>query len=80
MISSFQDCDYIYIITTFFEGKSLNFLRNDILTDEQIKFASACIIQLLNYLREKQIIHRDIMMKILLCTKINISILFLPQR
>ena len=55
-------------------------MRNDILTEEQIKFALDCIIQLLNYLREKQIIHRDIMMKILLCTKINISILFLPQR
>jgi serine/threonine protein kinase len=44
-------------------------LRTDILTEEQIKFASACIIQLLNYLREKQIIHRDIMMKNIIMDK-----------
>jgi serine/threonine protein kinase len=69
IISSFQDCDNIYIITTYFEGKSLNFFRNDILTEEQIKFASACIIQSLSYLREKQIIHRDIMMKNIIMDK-----------
>ena len=55
-------------------------MRNDILTEEQIKSALDCIIQLLNYLREKQIIHRDIMMKILLWTKINISIYYYGQK
>ena len=44
-------------------------MRNDILTEEQIKFALDCIIQLLNYLREKQIIHRDIMMKNIIMDK-----------
>ena len=33
------------------------------LTEEQIKFMSACVIQALSHLREKKIIHRDIMMK-----------------
>lgn len=63
IISSFQDYDYIYLITTYYDGKNLNFLRNIYLTEEQIKFVSACIIQSLTYLREKKIIHRDIMMK-----------------
>ena len=33
------------------------------LTEEQIKFMSACVIQGLTILRENKIIHRDIMMK-----------------
>ena len=33
------------------------------LNEEQIKFASACVIQSLDYLRKENIIHRDIMMK-----------------
>ena len=63
LISSFIDYDNIYLITTFYEGKSLNFFREDLLTEEQIKFVSACIIQSLIYLRKEKIIHRDIMMK-----------------
>ena len=43
LISSFIDYDNIYLITTFYEGKSLNFFREDLLTEEQIKFVSACI-------------------------------------
>ena len=43
---------YIYLITTFYDGKSLNFYRNDYITEEQIKFISACILQSLSYLRE----------------------------
>ena len=35
----------------------------DNLTEEQIKFMSACVIQALTHLREKKIIHRDILMK-----------------
>ena len=63
IISSFQDYDNIYLITTYYDGKSLNFFRNNNMTEEQIKFVSACTIQSLIYLREQKIIHRDIMMK-----------------
>ena len=52
IISSFQDYDYIYLITTYYDGKSLNFFRNNNLTEKQIKFISACTIQSLTYLRE----------------------------
>ena len=69
IISSFQDYDYIYLITTYYEGKNLNFLRDTYLTEEQIKFVSACVIQSLTYLREKKIIHRDIMMKNIIMDK-----------
>ena len=69
IISSFQDYDYIYLITTYYDGKNLNFLRNNYLTEEQIKFISACVIQSLTYLREKKIIHRDIMMKNIIMDK-----------
>ena len=63
LISSFHDYDNIYLITTYYDGKSLDYFRNDNLTEEQIKFVSACTIQTLIYLREEKIIHRDIMMK-----------------
>ena len=63
LISSFKDFDNIYLVTTIFEGISLNDLRDQILSEEQIKFVSACVIQSLEYLRKEQIIHRDIMMK-----------------
>ena len=63
LISSFKDYDNIYLITSYYEGKSLDYLRDEILTEEQIKFVSACIIQSLIYLRKEKIIHRDIMMK-----------------
>ena len=39
------------------------------MTEEQIKFVSACIIQSLTYLRENKIIHRDIMMKNIIMDK-----------
>ena len=51
------------MITTYYEGKSLNYFRDKILTEKQIQFVSACIIQSLIYLRREKIIHRDIMMK-----------------
>ena len=63
IISSFQDYDYIYLITTYYDGKSLNFFRNDNMTEWQIKFISGCVIQSLFYLRKENIIHRDIMMQ-----------------
>ena len=56
IISSFQDYDYIYLITTYYDGKSLNFFRNDNMTEWQIKFISACVIQSLIYLRKENII------------------------
>ena len=61
IISSFQDYDNLYLITTYYEGKSLYYLKNEIMTEEQIKFISACVIQSLLYLRKEKIIHRDIM-------------------
>ena len=63
IISSFQDYENFYLVTTFYEGESLNYFRNDNLTEEQIKFVSACVIQCLVNLRKEKIIHRDIMMK-----------------
>ena len=69
IISSFQDYDNIYLITTYYDGKTLDFFKNDNITEEQIKFASACTIQSLIYLREQKIIHRDIMMKNIIMDK-----------
>ena len=63
IISSFQDYDNIYLITNFYVGKTLDFFKKGNMTEEQIKFVSSCIVQSLIYLREKKIIHRDIMMK-----------------
>ena len=63
IISSFQDYENIYLVTTYFEGVSLDSFRNKTLSEEQIKFVSACVIQSLIYLRKEKIIHRDIMMK-----------------
>ena len=72
IISSFQDYDYIYLITTYYDGKSLNFFRNNNMTEWQIKFISGCVIQSLIYLRKENIIHRDIMMQNIIMDKINI--------
>ena len=60
IISSFQDFDNMYLVTSFYEGPSLIKISYKKLTEEQIKFISACIIQSLKYLREKEIIHRDL--------------------
>jgi len=69
IISSFQDYDYIYLITTYYDGKSLNFYRSDNMTEWKIKFISACVIQSLIYLRKEKIIHRDIMMQNIIMDK-----------
>ena len=63
IIASFHDYDNIYLVTTYFKGKSLNFFREKIFNEKQLKFVSACVIQSLIYLRKAKIIHRDIMMK-----------------
>jgi serine/threonine protein kinase len=60
IISSFQDYDNIYLITTYFDGKSLRSLKRKKMTEEQIKFISACTIQSFIYMRKEKIIHRDI--------------------
>ena len=60
IISSFQDYDNIYLITNFYDGKTLKYFTNEKMTEKKIKFVSACIIQSLIYLREKKIIHRDL--------------------
>lgn len=59
-ISSFQDYDNIYLITTYYDGQSLRFIKGKNITEEQIKFLSACTIQSFIYLRKEKIIHRDI--------------------
>ena len=65
---------------TYYEGKNLHYFKKENMTEEQIKFISACVIQCLIYLKRKKIIHRDIQLKNIIMDKINISILFLPQR
>ena len=62
IISSFQDYDNLYLIMTYFEGETLSKFKNKKMTEEQIKFISACIIQSLTYLRKKKIINRDVQM------------------
>ena len=60
LISSFKDYESFYLVTTFFEGKTLDNYKDEFLDENKIKFISACIIQLFIYLRIEQIIHRDI--------------------
>ena len=69
IISSFQDYDNIYLITTYLDGISLNTFRKKNMTEEQIKFLSACTIQSLIYLRKEKIIHRDITMNNIIMDK-----------
>ena len=63
IISSFQDYENLYLVTNYYKGDILYNYKDEIFTEEQIKFISACIIQSLTYLREKGIINRDIRMK-----------------
>jgi serine/threonine protein kinase len=60
IISSFQDYDNMYIITSFYDGPTLGYFEDKTLSEEQIKFISACIIQSLKYIRKYNIIHRDL--------------------
>ena len=60
LVSSFQDYDYLYLVTTYYEGKNFQHFRKNNMTEEQIKFVSACVIQALEYLRNEQIIHREV--------------------
>lgn len=69
IISSFQDFDNIYLVTNLLEGKSVEYYKDSIMTEEQIKFISACVIQSLIYLRKVKLIHRDIVMKNIIMDK-----------
>ena len=70
-ISSFQDFDNLYLVTNYYEGLTLNNYKDQIMTEEQIKFIAACVIQSLTYLREKNIIHRDLRMNNLILDRNN---------
>ena len=63
LISCFKDYDKIYLVTTYFEGKTLDFYKDTFLDENKIKFISACIIQSFIYFRKENIIHRDINFK-----------------
>ena len=69
IISSFQDFDNLYLVTNYYEGNNLYYYKDDIFTEEQLKFISACIIQFFINLREKNIIHRDIRMNNIIMDK-----------
>ena len=60
IISYFQDYENMYIITTFYDGPSLNKIALNLLTEKQIQFISACLIIALKDMREQKIIHRDL--------------------
>ena len=63
IITSFQDLDNLYLITNFFEGDILYNYKDENMSETQIKFIAACIIQSLSYLRKEKIINRDVRMK-----------------
>ena len=69
IISSFQDFDNLYLVTNLYEGDILNKYKNENMSEKEIKFIIACIIQSLEYLREKEIINRDVRMKNLILDK-----------
>ena len=60
IISSFQDYDNMYLITTFYDGPTLSYFKDQLLSEEQIKFICACVIQALKDIRKYRIIHRDL--------------------
>ena len=60
LIASFKDYSNIYLVTTFFEGKTLDYFKDKILNEKEIKFVSACVILSFVYFRKQKIIHRDI--------------------
>ncbi len=69
IIASFQDYDNLYLIIKYYHGGSLYKYKNEIMSEEQIKFISACIIQSLTYLRREQIISRDVKMNNIIMDK-----------
>lgn len=69
LFSYFQDYENIYIITTFFDGPSLTELAFFNLSENHIKFISACLIISLKYIRINHIIHRDLCIKNIIMDK-----------
>lgn len=69
IIASFQDYDNLYLIIKYYQGGSLYKYKNKIMSEEQIKFISACIIQSLTYLRREKIISRDVKMNNIIMDK-----------
>ena len=69
IISSFQDHDNFYLITNYFDGDILFNYKDEYMTETQLKFISACIIQSLVYLRKEKIINRDVRMKNIIMDK-----------
>ena len=71
LISSFQDFDNLYLVTNLNEGSTLYHYKDENMTEEQLKFISACLIQTFIYLRKHNIIHRDIRMHNLIMDQDN---------
>ena len=71
IISSFQDYENIYLITTIYDGPSLSDFKKENLSEKQIKFIIACIVQSFKDIREKQIIHRDLILSNVMMDKDN---------
>ena len=75
LIGSFKDYENIYLITTLFEGKTLDYFKDEILGEDKIKFISACIIQNFIYFRKENIIHRDIGFENIIMDENNFNII-----
>lgn len=71
LLCSFKDYDNIYLVTSFFEGKTLYTFKEEIMSEEKIQFISACIIQSFIYFRKEEIIHRDIHLRNIILDKDN---------
>lgn len=71
IISAFQDYENIYLVTTIYDGPSLSVFKNENLSEKQIKFIAACIIQSFKDIRKKEIIHRDLILSNVMMDKDN---------
>jgi serine/threonine protein kinase len=61
MYYAFQDEDTLYIVMDYLSGGDLRYLicKRDFFTESETKFIAACITLSLNYIHEKNVIHRD---------------------
>lgn len=60
LLSSFQDYENMYLITTFFDGPDLSKFVYNKLSEKQIQFISACLIIAFKDIRRQKLIHRDL--------------------